>query len=231
MALRGELGDQAGRSAFLGNQALPLGDRDDPQPPRRVAADREAGQVGDLRAEQTRTGRRAAAPPPCRRRAGRWPARDTSAPCARCRTRSPPATGTGQATGTRGRRRGWAWSWRSPARSARRRSGPPSPAPPRASAGSSCRSWTAPCRAAAGSAGRSETPTIGCLPPLTSQYLAPGPSRASRWPSMDRWNEAQESSRCRHRQNAVARSARGPRPSIASSSDQPKGVCPITSLL
>jgi hypothetical protein len=28
--------------------------------------------------------------------------------------------------------------------------------------------------------GRSDTPTIGCLPPLTSQYLAPGPSRASR---------------------------------------------------
>src|SRR5262249_59335179 len=76
---------------------------------------------------------------------------------------------------------------------------------------------------------RRSSDLIGCLPPLTSQYLAPGPSRASRWPSMDRWKVAQESSCFRHRQNAVARSARGPRPSIASSSDQPNGVCPIRS--
>src|SRR6516165_11789822 len=52
MPLRGELGNQAGRAAFLGDQPFPLGDRDDPQPPDRVAPHREAGQVGHVRAEQ-----------------------------------------------------------------------------------------------------------------------------------------------------------------------------------
>src|SRR5215472_13481981 len=33
VALRGKLGHQAGRAAFLGDEPLPLCDRDDPQPP------------------------------------------------------------------------------------------------------------------------------------------------------------------------------------------------------
>ena len=64
-----------------------------------------------------------------------------------------------------------------------------------ASAGSSCRAWTAPCTAGCAVGGRSDTPTGGCLPPLTSQYRAPGPSRASRWPSSACWKPRPRSPR------------------------------------
>jgi very-short-patch-repair endonuclease len=50
-ALRGELGDQARRSAILGEQPLPLVDRDDPQPPHGIASEGESGQVRDVRPE------------------------------------------------------------------------------------------------------------------------------------------------------------------------------------
>src|SRR5262249_54563584 len=88
MALRGELGDQAGRPALLGGQALSFGDRDDPQPPRRVPADGETGQVGDLRAHQRGRvagrggggGGGGGTRPPCPRRGGRVPGASTRPP-------------------------------------------------------------------------------------------------------------------------------------------------------
>ena len=79
--------------------------------------------------------------------------------------------------------------------------------------------------------GRSDTPASGILPALTSQYREPGPSRPSRWPSSACWNPAQAPSLARQRQNPVAWSARGPSPSIASSSAQANGVWPMHSRL
>ncbi len=79
--------------------------------------------------------------------------------------------------------------------------------------------------------GRSDTPADGCLPPLTSQYRAPGPSRPSRCPRAAFWKPAHAPSLTRQRQKAVARSARGPSPSMASSRDHANGVWPMHSRL
>ena len=45
------------------------------------------------------------------------------------------------------------------------------------------------------------------------------------------WNRAHACSSARHCQNRADCSVRGPSPSIASSSDQPNGVCPMMSRL
>ena len=204
-ALRREVRDQAGRPALRGQHALRVADRDDPQPPDRPRR-RTRSRTG--RARRARAGCRAcraAAPPRCRRRAGTWPARGTTARSDRRPARSPRATGTGQATGRSGPHRCSA-SWSRSASSIR--------APPVREVahllddrhplaahpdGGQHRVRPLPGREAA----RTPRPAAACRRPRPST-VPPGPSLPSRWPSTACWKSAQASWSARHRQKSSA---------------------------
>ena len=145
---------RAGRAALpgwrarSGQSALSLVDRDDPEPADRLVAAAESVQLRDVGAGQP--GRvveqeDGLVPAPKRERCR---ARGTTECCARTPARSPPARGTGPATGRcalLARSASWSpaparsWPGRRPLRRSARR---------RASAGRSCRRWTAPCTGA-----------------------------------------------------------------------------------